>query len=84
MKEFREEEVMEDLSYHSQGFLEPNGQEMWRQDLCEFLTKKGKIAIIEDFSRMSEERLNKAYPCQYCGMSFAQNWLLKRFHHFDK
>ena len=27
---------------------------------------------------MSEERLNKAYPCQYCGMSFAQNWLLKR------
>jgi len=28
--------------------------------------------------RMSEERLNKAYPCQYCGMSFAQNWLLKR------
>ena len=30
------------------------------------------------FCRMAEERLNKAYPCQYCGMSFAQNWLLKR------
>ena len=28
--------------------------------------------------RLAEERLNKAYPCQYCGMSFAQNWLLKR------
>jgi len=57
VKEFREEEVMEDLSYHTQEFLEPHGPEMWR---------------------MSEERLNKAYPCQYCGMSFAQNWLLKR------
>lgn len=57
VKEFREEEVMEDLSYHSQGFLEPHEPDMWR---------------------MSEERLNKAYPCQYCGMSFAQNWLLKR------
>jgi len=57
VKEFREEEVMEDLSYHTQEFLEPHGPDMWR---------------------MSEERLNKAYPCQYCGMSFAQNWLLKR------
>ena len=34
--------------------------------------------IVTIVDRMSEERLNKAYPCQYCGMSFAQNWLLKR------
>ena len=34
--------------------------------------------IVTTVDRMSEERLNKAYPCQYCGMSFAQNWLLKR------
>ena len=30
VKEFREEEVMEDLSYHTQEFLEPHGPEMWR------------------------------------------------------
>ena len=30
VKEFREEEVMEDLSYHTQEFLEPQGPEMWR------------------------------------------------------
>ena len=31
----------------------------------------------EIWNRMNDERLNKAYPCQYCGMSFSQNWLLK-------
>ena len=44
----------------------------------QFFYIQGNIMIKEDISRMSEERLNKAYPCQYCGMSFAQNWLLKR------
>ena len=31
VKEFREEDVMEDLSYHTQEFLEPHGPDMWRQ-----------------------------------------------------
>ena len=78
VKEFREEEVMEDLSYHTQEFLEPHGPDMWRQALFAIFDIQGNIIIKEDISRMSEERLNKAYPCQYCGMSFAQNWLLKR------
>ena len=50
LKEFREEEVMEDLnSYHTHDFLEPHGPEMWRQVSCEiFDTKKNNIVKMGD------------------------------------
>ena len=66
--------------------------DMWRCPLASFLAVLLHICyeldllpwfwriIVTIVDRMSEERLNKAYPCQYCGMSFAQNWLLKRSH----
>merc|ERR1712112_113755 len=71
-----EEVVHESVLSHSTEMTEYR-----REDLTEDLqyqTQEFVETTDPELWRASEERLNKAYPCHYCGMSFAQNWLLKR------
>ena len=58
VKEFREEEVMEDLSYHTQEFLEPQGPEMWRRVLCEIFTQYDDGRYFQDVRGAFEQSLS--------------------------